>query len=72
MANTTQELTFQRGTHTLTVQANGGTVEVQVYHPPGDVWITSDTITADQAGQIRIGHARVRIVPSGGATWAVR
>jgi hypothetical protein len=55
----------------LTVQANGGSVEVQVEHTAG-VWITADTISADYAGEIIFGQASVRIVPMGGATYMVR
>jgi hypothetical protein len=55
---------------TLTVKANTGSVEVQVEHSAG-VWITSDTIGADYVGQLIFGSANVRIVPAGGATFAV-
>lgn len=54
----------------LSVMANGGQVLIQVEHAPG-VWVTSDTITEDGASEIFFGEARVRIVPSGGATWEV-
>jgi len=61
---------FKGQERVLTVQANGGTVQVQVEHESG-VWITSDTISADIVSVITFGHALVRIVPSGGATYEV-
>lgn len=54
----------------LSVQANGGQVQVQVEHGP-NVWVTSDTVTESGASEIFFGYARVRIVPSGGATFEV-
>lgn len=72
MAETqTREFPHLRGhERILSVQANGGTVTIQVEHAPG-VWITSDTIAADDVSRIYFGEALVRIVPSGGATYKV-
>jgi hypothetical protein len=61
---------YAGSTRVLSVQANGGAVSVDVEHAPG-VWITSDTITEDYVGELVFGHANLRIVPSGGATFAV-
>jgi hypothetical protein len=63
--------TYRGETRVLSVKANGGTVLVQVEHDSG-VWVTSDTISADYAGELTFGYAKVRIVPVGGATFAVR
>lgn len=54
----------------LSVQANGGSVAVQVEHAPG-VWITSDTIAETGVYEVTFGHALVRIVPAGGASYQV-
>jgi hypothetical protein len=61
---------FKGQERVLSVKTNGGSVEVQVEHEPG-VWITSDTISADDVSVITFGYALVRIVPSGGATYRV-
>ena len=54
---------------TLGVQANGGSVAVQV--KMGAAWITSDTLWADGAYPLNIPPAAVRFVPAGGAAFEV-
>jgi len=55
------------GTVTLSVQANGGSVAVEVLHDSAtDSWVLADTIAVDGAWPLRVGHAIVCIVPSGG------
>ena len=72
MANTEQRiLELDQTGRLLTVQANGGTLAIEVEHAPG-IWITADTIAEDYVGEIRgIGAARFRLTPSGGASWEV-
>ncbi|MFB9149530.1 hypothetical protein [Roseovarius ramblicola] len=71
MAQTeTREFGHLIGEYVVSVQANGGTVEVQIEHAPG-VWITSDTIAADGAFTVLFGGGTLRFVPSGGATYEV-
>lgn len=61
---------FKGQVRILSVQANGGTVDVQVEHDAG-VWVTAEAISADQVGELVFGEATVRIVPAGGATYKV-
>lgn len=55
---------------TLGVQANGGSVAVQLKMGT-DTWVTSDTLWADGAYQMDIPPATVRFVPAGGAAFEV-
>lgn len=72
MANSEQRiLDRHQAGRLLSVQANGGSVTVEIEHAEG-IWITADTITEDYVGEIRgIGSAAFRLTPTGGATWAV-
>ncbi len=69
MADTqTKEFGHLMGEYVMSVQANGGAVAVQVQHDT-DVWITSDTINEDGVSRITFLRAKVRIVPTGGASY---
>nr|WP_272905808.1 hypothetical protein [Pseudomonas petrae] len=54
---------------TLVMQANGGSVAVQV--KLGTAWVTSDTLWTDGAYQLNIPPATVRFVPASGAAFEV-
>jgi len=72
MARTGTEI-FEPGSFqgVFSVRANGGTVALQIEHDDG-VWVTVQVFDADGGGTIdSAASARVRIVPSGGATWEV-
>lgn len=70
MQTTTKEETYTRPMRvTLGVQANGGSVAVQI--KMGTAWVTTDTLWADGAYQLNIPPATVRFVPSAGAAFEV-
>lgn len=74
----TEVVTIPYGTCTITVKANGGTVDIFMLHQwvdggAGDVWVPAVAqIAADGATALFPGpNARLKIVPAGGATWTV-
>lgn len=70
MQTTTKEETFNRAMQiTLGVQANGGSVAIQIQM--GGNWVTADTLWADGAYPLNIPPATVRFVPSAGAAFEV-
>jgi len=71
MQNTTKEELYGRAMRiTLAVQANGGSVSVQM-RMGASTWVTTDTFWADGAYPLDIPPATVRIVPTGGAAFEV-
>lgn len=70
MQTTTKEETYSRAMRiTLGVQANGGSVAIQIRM--GTSWVTTDTLWADGAFPLDIPPATVRFVPAGGAAFEV-
>lgn len=70
MQTTTKEDTYTRSMRvTLGVQANGGSVAVQI--KMGTAWVTTDTLWADGAYPLNIPPATVRFVPNAGAAFEV-
>ncbi len=70
MQTTIKEETYSRAMRvTLVVQANGGSVAVQI--KLGTAWVTSDTLWTDGAYQLNIPPATVRFVPAAGAAFEV-
>jgi hypothetical protein len=67
----TKEETYTRAIRvTLGVQANGGSVSVQVRMGTA-TWVTTDTLWSDGAYPLDIPPAAVRFVPVGGAAFEV-
>ena len=71
MLNVTKEYQFLYAPESriLGVEANGGSVAVQVY--TDGQWLTSDTYAQDTVVELYFGTALFRIVPTGGAEYSV-
>lgn len=72
--NTSEVVTIPHGVCTVTVKANAGTCDILMRHDAAnDTWVPATaTITADGAVTLFPGpNARLKIVPTGAATWAI-
>ena len=59
------------GQRVISVDANGGTVAIQVRHGAGN-WIAVETFSADTAKVLDFGYNRVyKFVVTGAATYAI-
>lgn len=59
------------GNHVVSVDANGGSVAIQVEHG-SENWIVVETITSDSAKVMNFGNRRVyQFVVTGSATFAI-
>lgn len=70
-----QIVTVPYGTCMVTVQANGGSVTIEVLHGASpEIWVpAASTFTADGAITLfPTNNARLRITPAGGATWNIQ
>lgn len=57
---------------TLIVDANGGSVQVEVLlDTQTDTWIVHETYTADGAQKVEANGLTLRITPAGGAAYAL-
>lgn len=55
----------------LSVDANGGTVKIEVLHDPDtSTWIEDQTISADSVLVLEVANlTKLRLTPAGGATY---
>ena len=67
----TQEVTYLEihESVALTVQANGGQLDVHVWD--GENWIETDTFTATESVEYYVKGLTVRFTPSGGCAYSV-
>lgn len=70
--NTARTYTLAGQRRLLSVDAGTGFVTIDVLHDAGtSTWVTADVISSDGVRDLYMGHATIRITPSGDATFCL-